>query len=96
MENFLKLNTIKSGWSIMYYEVLSGYYFQNVLYCSLWRLFFVFANSAVPAEMGIMWHFTWVLTVYQSTHLGLSGLKTNKPTQQNMYTLTTPISLCIC
>ena len=38
------------------------------------NIIFISANSADPVDMPhIMWHFTWVFTVSQSTLLGASG-----------------------
>ena len=48
MEFSIKLDTVKSGWSIIY--GLTGYNFQNIEYNSL-KIDFVFANITDPDEM---------------------------------------------
>ena len=68
MEFSLLLNTIKSGWSIVYIEgsQVTGYCFQKNSLFLLLKINFVKLNSADPDEM---WHFIWVYTVCRSTLL---------------------------
>ena len=97
MEFSIKLHTIKSGWSIV-----TGYYFQKILYIVFFSLKFdfVLSNSADPDEMPhYMRHFIWVFTVCQNNPLGVSDLqRVNRKTlkfNQFTYTLDTTCMLDI-
>ena len=65
MEFSIKFDTAQSGWSIVYFEGL------QLKFPKIQNIDVVLANNADPDE--IMRHFSWVFTVCQSIHLGVSG-----------------------
>ena len=62
IEYSVKIDTVKSGWSIIYVAGSQVIYFKKILYID-----FVLANSADSDEM---LHFIWVFIVCQSACLG--------------------------
>ena len=73
MEFPIKFDTVKSGWSIVYFKGSQVIISKNI-FLSL-KIDFVLGYSADPEEMPhhAVWHFIWFFTVCQSTSLGIPG-----------------------
>ena len=69
LEFSIDLYTVKTGRFIVYIQGSLVIISQRYSIFSL-KIIFILANSADPDEMP---HFIWVLTVCQSTRLGVSG-----------------------
>ena len=68
------VDTVKSGWSILYIEALQVLLFKkSIVFISL-KICFVLANSADPDERPHYAAFRLVFTVCQSISVGDSGL----------------------
>ena len=72
MKFSIKYDTVKSGWSIVFIKGSQVTTFKKKIFLTL-KINFVLANSAEPDEMTHYVAFIWVVTVCQSTCLGVSS-----------------------